>query len=103
MALDLSSAIDLGSIIAILQDLNFVNGCCSHLLSFMARPEDERDGVVIDALWSASVIAYARCFKDGKREHRLQDSDVSFLLIEGDGDAAWRKWADEHEMGEWQG
>ncbi|MCM2417667.1 hypothetical protein [Streptomyces sp. RKAG293] len=82
--LDLPSAQNLGSMLAILQDLRFVEGCCSRLLTLMNGPEDERDAVLTDALWSAAVIAYARCFKDGKREHRLQNADITSLPLEGE-------------------
>ena len=41
--------------------------CCKRLLTELARPEEDRDGVVPLALWSSALVAYARCFGKGRR------------------------------------
>jgi len=55
--------------------------CCKRLLAEVAKPEEERDGVVPLALWSSAVVAYARCFGDGGRA--LTVEDVQNLPLQG--------------------
>ena len=82
VALDLPSAQLLADQIATIQDLQFVMECCKRLLSELVTPEDERDPVVPQALWSAALTAYGRCFAMGKR-FGLTADDVRSLPLEG--------------------
>jgi hypothetical protein len=68
---------------AIIQDLQFVMECCKRLLTELAKPEVTRDAVVPNALWSAALVAYARCFGQGKR-FGLTTEDVRTLPLEGE-------------------
>jgi hypothetical protein len=68
---------------AIIQDLQFVMECCKRLLTELAKPEVTRDAVVPNALWSAALVAYARCFGQGKR-FGLTTKDVRTLPLEGE-------------------
>ena len=65
VALDLPSARVLAGQASVIQDLQFVMDCCKRLLAELARPEEDRDGVVPQALWSSALVAYARCFGKG--------------------------------------
>ena len=56
--------------------------CCKRLLAELARPEEDRDGVVPLALWSSAVITYARCFGQG-RHSGLAVEDVQNLPLQG--------------------
>jgi hypothetical protein len=56
--------------------------CSKQLLEELARPEVNPDGVVPLALWSSAVVAYARCFGDGRRSG-LTDEDVQNLPLQG--------------------
>ena len=56
--------------------------CCKRLLTELARPEEDRDGVVPLALWSAAVVAYGRCFGEGRRSGLAID-DVRNLPLQG--------------------
>ena len=56
--------------------------CCKRLLAELGRPEEERDGVVPQALWSAALVAYARCFGGG-RPSGLTAEDVQNLPLQG--------------------
>ena len=56
--------------------------CCKRLLTELARPEGERDGVVPQALWSSALVAYARCFGTG-RPSGLTVEDVQNLPLQG--------------------
>jgi hypothetical protein len=82
VALDTPSARILADQASIIQDLQFVMDCCKRLLTEMERPEDDRDGVVPQALWSSALVAYARCFGKGKRPG-LATEDVRNLPLHG--------------------
>jgi hypothetical protein len=56
--------------------------CCKRLLTELAKPEEDRDGVVPQALWAAALVAYARCFSKSKR-FGLTAEDVQNLPLHG--------------------
>ena len=82
VALDLPSARVLAGQASVIQDLQFVMDCCKRLLAELARPEEDRDGVVPQALWSSALVAYARCFGKGGRSG-LSAEDVRNLPVHG--------------------
>ena len=82
VALDMPSARILADQTSVIQDLQFVMDCCKRLLAELARPEEDRDGVVPLALWSSALIAYARCFGEGRRSG-LAVEDVGNLPLQG--------------------
>jgi hypothetical protein len=82
VALDTPSAKILADQASIIQDLQFVMDCCKRLLTELERPTGDRDGVVPQALWSAALVAYARCFGKGKRLG-LATEDVRNLPLHG--------------------
>jgi len=82
VAIDLPSARILADQASIIQDLQFVMDCCKRLLAELARPEEDRDGVVPQALWSAALLAYARCFETG-RPSGLATADIESLPLHG--------------------
>jgi hypothetical protein len=82
VALDLPSAQTLADQTSIIQDLQFVMDCCKRLLTELARPEEDRDRVVPQALWSSALVAYARCFSKGRR-FGLATEDVRNLPLQG--------------------
>ena len=84
VALDLPSAQVLADQISTIQDLQFVMECCKRLLTSV-KPEEERDAVVPQALWSAALMGYDRCFTKGKRSGLTAD-DVPQPAARGPGD-----------------
>jgi len=82
VALDIPSARILADQASIIQDLQFVMDCCMRLLTELDKPEEDRDGVVPQALWSSALVAYARCFRQGERPG-LATEDVSNLPLQG--------------------
>ena len=82
VALDLPSAHVLADQASTIQDLQFVMDCCKRLLTELAKPEEERDAVVPQALWSSALVAYARCFGKGGRSG-LATEDVRNLPLQG--------------------
>jgi hypothetical protein len=68
---------------AVIGDLQFVMECCKRLLTELAVPEDDRDPLVPQALWSAALTGYARCFGKGSRPGLTVD-DVRALPLEGE-------------------
>ncbi len=81
--LDVPSARILADQAAIIADLQFVMDCCKRLLTELGKPEITRDPVVPQALWSAALVAYARCFSRGKR-FGLTTEDVRTLPLQGE-------------------
>src|SRR5580658_7583235 len=82
VGLDLPSARVLADQASVIEDLQFVMDCCARLLAELDRPEGDRDPVVPQALWSAALVAYARCFSpDG--ELGLTAEDVEELPLQG--------------------
>ncbi len=67
--------------------------CCKRLLTELAKPEEDRDPVVPQALWSAALVAYARCFGKGKR-FGLSAEDVRSLPLRGEV-MKYHKWVIE--------
>lgn len=90
VALDVPSARILADQALIIQDLQFVMECCKRLLTELAKPEEDRDAVVPQALWSAALIAYARCFGKDKR-FGLATEDVRALPLQGEV-MKYHKW-----------
>jgi len=90
VGLDAPSAQILADQALIIQDLQFVMDCCKRLLTELARPEKDRDLVVPQALWSAALVAYARCFGRGKR-FGLATEDVRALPLQGEV-MKYHKW-----------
>ena len=90
VALDIPSAPVLADQAGIVQDLQFVMESCKRLLTELARPEEERDPVVPVALWSAALVAYARCFATGQR-FGLTADDVTSLPLQGEV-LSYHKW-----------
>jgi hypothetical protein len=82
VALDLPSAQLLADQVSMHQDLNFVQDCCKHLLAMMELPDDQRNTTMLRSLWTAALVAYARCFGTGRR-FGLSDEDVEKLPLEG--------------------
>jgi hypothetical protein len=93
VALDVPSAQILADQASIIQDLQFVMDCSKRLLTELARPEEDRDPVVPQALWSAALVAYARCFGKGKR-FGLSTEDVRTLPLRGEV-MKYHKWVME--------
>jgi hypothetical protein len=82
VSLELPSAQLLADQIATIHDLQFVMECCKRLLSELVKPEEEREPVVPQALWSAALTSYDRCFAKGKK-FGLTVDDVKALPLEG--------------------
>jgi hypothetical protein len=82
VALDTPSARILADEASIINDLQFVMDCCKRLLTELSRPQEERDGVVPQALWSSALVAYGRCFSEDRRSGLAID-DVQNLPLQG--------------------
>jgi hypothetical protein len=93
VALDGASAQILADQASIIQDLQFVMDCCKRLLTELARPEEDRDAVVPQALWSSALVAYARCFGQGRR-FGLATEDIRSLPLQG-AVMKYHKWVIE--------
>jgi hypothetical protein len=96
VALDMPSARVLADQASIIQDLQFVRDCCKRLLTELDRPEEDRDGIVPQALWSSALVAYARCFSEGRRLG-LATEDVQNLPLQG-AVMKFHKWIIEEPL-----
>jgi hypothetical protein len=82
VALDTPSARILADEASIINDLQFVMDCCKRLLDELAKPQEDRDGVVPQALWSSALVAYGLCFSEDRRSGLAID-DVQNLPLQG--------------------
>ena len=82
VALDTPSARILADQASIINDLQFVMDSCKRLLDELAKPQEDRDGVVPQALWSSALVAYGRCFSKDRRSGLAID-DVQNLPLQG--------------------
>lgn len=82
VALDTPSARILADQASIINDLQFVMDSCKRLLDELAKPQEDRDGVVPQALWSSALVAYGRCFSEDRRSGLAID-DVQNLPLQG--------------------
>lgn len=62
---DFPEAKQLGDIASILRDLQTVIEMCKRVVTLLETKNE--DHVLIDALWSMSLVRYVRCFTSGKR------------------------------------
>ena len=62
---DYEEAKKLADLGAIVQDLGFTMKTCSRLKKLLK--EDSQDSLLIESMWTAALIRYARCFATGKR------------------------------------
>jgi hypothetical protein len=60
-------AAQLGDLSLVLQDLRSVIDLCARLANELVKVEPDRDGLLIEALWTAALVKYVRCFTSGKR------------------------------------
>ena len=69
--LESPAASGLAVLCATFEDLQTVLRCCELLVGFLAPPEGEEatrdatDPVVVEAVWTAALLSYARCFRAG--------------------------------------
>ena len=77
--LDGQEAADLGALAAVFDDLQYALRCCEHLVGVLAQ---QADPVLVEALWTGALVAYARCFSG--RARVLTDDDLAELKLDGD-------------------
>ena len=76
------AALALADLTAIFDDLQFVLKCCERLITELRR--DERDDVIVESLWVATLVSYARCFRPGERGMGLAESDLAATGLKGE-------------------
>ena len=76
---DYEEAKKLADLASIYQDLSFTIDTLKRLLRLLK--ENDEDRVLIQSLWTAALISYARCFSSGKR---FGLSESIFEKLEGD-------------------
>lgn len=74
----------LADLASILDDLRSVLHCCERLVTELARPSQEIDDVVVEAVWTTALLSYARCFDGGRRGMGLTEEDVAGTSLQGE-------------------
>lgn len=78
--LDGAEAAELASLASVFEDLQYVLRCCEHLVTALAPPQP--DTALVEALWTAALVGYVRCFSG--RQEVLTKDDLQQLELEGD-------------------
>jgi hypothetical protein len=78
------AALALADLAAIFEDLQTALRCCERLVAELAPENSEREGVVLEALWTTTVLSYTRCFAPGPRGQGLTPEDVTATGLAGD-------------------
>lgn len=73
----------LEDLVAITHDLAFVRSACVELLGRLPEHGASESDVLVEALFTAILVGYARCFGSGVR-HRLTNDDIGALHLAGD-------------------
>ncbi|MGH3787076.1 MAG: hypothetical protein ACRDRG_11110 [Pseudonocardiaceae bacterium] len=89
--LDIAAAAEYADLISIRHDLEFVVNTCTRLLAELAKVESDRESIIIQTLWIAALVTYARCFGTGKRKLGLTTDDVALLPLKGQV-TEWHKY-----------
>lgn len=84
------AALALADLTAIFEDLTKVVGCCEKILSHLYRNSDPASEVEVEALWTAALVCYRRCFSAAKHGVGLSQRDLHQTKLEGDLDQ-WHK------------
>lgn len=85
--LDLPEAVELATLAAVFEDLQYVLKCCEHLVAALGSPDSgplrvATDDALVEALWTGALIGYVRCFSG--RTAVLKDADLKELNLDGD-------------------
>ena len=78
--LDGTEAVELGTLAAVFDDLQYTLRCCEHLVGLVTRPD--ADPALVEALWTGALVAYARCFSG--RTKVLTVDHLAELELDGD-------------------
>lgn len=76
--LDGASAAALVDLTTRFEDLQTVLRCCERLVLELDT-KGEPDGVVIEALWTTTLLSYTRCFQDGDAGPALNEDDLTTI------------------------
>lgn len=79
--LSTADSTQLAHLAEIFGDLQFVLRCCELLIGQLAGPPEASDDVAVEALWTAALVGYVRCFS-GQRKG-LRESDVPETGLSG--------------------
>jgi hypothetical protein len=82
--LDTPAAMALADLTSMLDDLHTVLHCCERLVAELDPATGGRDAVLLEALWTAALLGYDRCFTDTGRGVALTDADVSATSLRGE-------------------
>jgi hypothetical protein len=82
--LDTASAAVLAELMATFEDLQTVLQCCERLMSELTAVDGESDDVLVEAVWTAALLSYARCFVGGGAGAALTEDDLTATQSNGE-------------------
>ncbi len=74
-------------LVSVFDDLQYVLRCCEHLVTALAAPDQgparvDTDDALVEALWTGSLVGYARCFSE--ETNVLTEPDLAGLETDAD-------------------
>lgn len=75
------AAAALADLAATFEELQTVLGCCERLVAALSAPA--ADELLIESLWTTTLLSYGRCFTAGPRGMGLTPQDVQATELEG--------------------
>ncbi|HSN37470.1 MAG TPA: hypothetical protein VLT34_14055 [Arthrobacter sp.] len=82
--LDNDIATTLFHLSAVHEDLQTVLRCCERLVSALKSVEDPPDDILMEGVWTAALLSYARCFTSGHVGATLTETDLAATKLKGD-------------------
>ncbi|HEX4724021.1 MAG TPA: hypothetical protein VH333_16000 [Pseudonocardiaceae bacterium] len=82
--IDTPAAKALADLGAMLDDLQTVLFCCQRLLTELDPATGPPDELVVESVWTTTLLSYGRCFTDAGRGMALTEDDVTATSLRGD-------------------
>ncbi len=74
----------LADLTAVSEELATVAGCCEQILTLSGQQSTTARTVLVEALWTAALVSYRRCFSTGEETAGLSADDLADTNLRGD-------------------
>ena len=82
--LETAGAKTLVDLVTTFEDLQTVLRCCERLVTELDAGGDQPDDILLEAVWTAALLSYARCFAARPTGPVLVEDDVTTTVAHGD-------------------